>query len=103
MDERLLGPQEISRRLGDRRGWRQVGAEIRREFRFAGFPEAVAFVQALVAPAERMEHHPDVDIRYDMVTVRLSTHSLGGLTALDFRLAELIDGLAAAALGSDAV
>jgi 4a-hydroxytetrahydrobiopterin dehydratase len=50
-------------------------------------------VQRLVAPAEGMNHHPDVDVRYNRVIITLSTHDSGGLTENDFGLAERIDGL----------
>jgi 4a-hydroxytetrahydrobiopterin dehydratase len=69
------------------------GDAITRTFRFAGFPEATAFVQQLVEPAEGINHHPDVDVRYDRVIITLSTHESGGLTENDFALAEQIDRL----------
>ncbi len=49
-------------------------------------------MQRLVEPAESLDHHPDVDLRYNKVTVTLSTHDQGGLTDLDFTLAALVDG-----------
>ena len=52
-----------------------------------------AFVDALVAPAEALGHHPDLEISWDTVTVTISTHSEGGLTAADFELAAKIDAL----------
>ena len=52
------------------------------------------FVDALVAPAEAMGHHPDLQISWDTVTVTISTHSEGGLTAADFELAAQIDAVA---------
>lgn len=77
-------------------GWTRHGNAITRTFTFAGFPQAVDFVQRLVAPAESLDHHPDVDLRYNRVIVTLSTHDQGGLTALDFTLAGLVDGAVAA-------
>lgn len=77
-------------------GWTRSGNAITRTFTFAGFPQAVDFVQRLVAPAESINHHPDVDLRYNRVIVTLSTHDQGGLTALDFTLAGLVDGAVAA-------
>jgi 4a-hydroxytetrahydrobiopterin dehydratase len=53
----------------------------------------VNFVDSIVEPAEGMNHHPDVEISWDTVTVRLSTHSEGGLTEADFELAATIDDL----------
>ena len=51
------------------------------------------FLNSIVEPAEGMNHHPDIEISWDTVTVRLSTHSEGGVTANDFELAAKIDAL----------
>jgi 4a-hydroxytetrahydrobiopterin dehydratase len=75
-------------------GWSRAGDTITRTFTFVGFPQAVDFVQRLVEPAESLNHHPDVDLRYNRVIVTLSTHDQGGLTELDFTLAGLVDGAA---------
>lgn len=88
----VLSDIEIQRRLGALPGWQRQGNAIRRTFTFAGFPEAMAFAQTLVAPAEAMNHHPDVDIRYNRVIVTLSTHDSGGITENDLLLAERIVG-----------
>jgi len=88
----LLSDIEIHRRLLALSGWQRHGNTIRRTFTFAGFPEAVAFIQGLVLPAEALNHHPDVDLRHDRVIVTLSTHDSGGVTANDFALAERIRG-----------
>lgn len=82
----------IATKLRGLPGWSRSGDAILRTFQFAGFPDAVAFVQRLVEPAESLDHHPDVDLRYNKVTVTLSTHDQGGLTDLDFALAALVDG-----------
>jgi 4a-hydroxytetrahydrobiopterin dehydratase len=89
----LLSDIEIQRRLGALKGWSRRGATITRTFAFKGFPEAAAFVGRLVAPAEGMNHHPDVDVRYNKVTVTLSTHDSGGITENDLVLAEKVDAL----------
>ncbi len=88
----LLPDAEIARRLAGLPGWAREGNALRRTFTFAGFPEAVEFVRGLVAPAEALQHHPDVDLRYARVTVTLSTHDAGGITELDFTLAARIAG-----------
>lgn len=82
-----LTDDEIAAGLAKLPGWTREGDTLRRTFAFSGFPEAVAFIQRLIAPAEAMDHHPDVDLRYNKVTVALSTHSAGGITALDLELA----------------
>lgn len=90
----VLSDHEIAEGLAALPGWSRSGQAITRTFTFAGFPEAVDFVQRLVAPAEAMQHHPDVDVRYSRVIVTLSTHDSGGVTMHDLTLAGLIDGLA---------
>lgn len=89
----LLSDIEIQRRLGALKGWTRRGNAITRTFQFKGFPEATAFVSRLVGPAEAMNHHPDVDVRYNKVMVTLSTHDSGGVTENDLMLAEGIDAL----------
>lgn len=86
-----LSDIEIQRALGDRSGWTRRGNAITRTFEFPTFPEGIAFVNRVAEAAERMDHHPDVDIRYTKVTCTLSSHSAGGITAKDFKLAEAID------------
>jgi 4a-hydroxytetrahydrobiopterin dehydratase len=86
-----LSDIEIQRALGARSGWSRRGNAITRTFEFPTFPTAIAFVNRIADVAEKMDHHPDVDIRYTKVTCSLSTHSAGGITAKDFSLAEEID------------
>jgi 4a-hydroxytetrahydrobiopterin dehydratase len=86
-----LSDIEIQRSLGARSGWTRRGNALTRTFEFPTFPEAIAFVNRVAEVAEKMDHHPDVDIRYTKVTCTLSTHSAGGITAKDFTLAEEID------------
>ncbi len=88
----VLSDIEIQRRLQGLPGWQRNGDALRRTFTFAGFPEAVEFVRTLVAPAEGMNHHPDVDVRYNRVIVTLSTHDSGGITENDLQLAARIVG-----------
>jgi 4a-hydroxytetrahydrobiopterin dehydratase len=86
-----LSDIEIQRALGARAGWTRRGNAITRTFELATFPAAIAFVNRIAEVAEKMDHHPDLDIRYTKVTCSLSTHSAGGITARDFKLAESID------------
>ena len=81
----VLSDIEIQRELGALSGWSRKGNEITKTFTFDGFPAAIAFVQALVPIAEGMNHHPDIDIRYNRVTIRLSSHDSGGVTGRDIR------------------
>jgi 4a-hydroxytetrahydrobiopterin dehydratase len=91
----ILSDIEIRRELGALPGWTRKGIEITKTFRFPDFPAAVAFVQTLVPIAESMNHHPDIDVRYNQVTVRLSTHDKGGITKRDLDQAARIERLVA--------
>jgi 4a-hydroxytetrahydrobiopterin dehydratase len=86
----LLTETEIKERLARVPGWERRGKEIRRTWAFADFKAAMAFVNRVAELAEAANHHPDIDIRYSKVTLALSTHDAGGLTARDFALAESI-------------
>jgi 4a-hydroxytetrahydrobiopterin dehydratase len=89
-----LGSEEIEARLADLDGWERRGEAIVKAFGRGDFVGSIRFVDSLVAPAEEMGHHPDLEISWDTVTVTISTHSEGGLTAADFELAAKIDALA---------
>jgi 4a-hydroxytetrahydrobiopterin dehydratase len=91
----LLSEAEIETRLADLSGWELSGSAITKNFERGDFVGSVEFVSSLVEPAEAMNHHPDLGISWDTVTVTISTHSEGGLTAADFELAGKIDALAA--------
>ncbi len=90
----LLSTEEIEERLAGLPGWERSGDAIERTFKRGDFVGSVAFASKLVEPAEEMSHHPDLSIAWDTVTVTISTHSEGGLTAADFELAEKVDALA---------
>ena len=89
----LLSRGQIDERLRVLDGWRFERDAIVKQFTFAGFPEAVAFVGRLVPGAEAADHHPDITINYNQVGISLSTHSQSGVTEKDFHLAEAIDKL----------
>ena len=86
-----LTEQEITQRLRGLSGWTREGGAIRKSFSFGKFADGIRFVDRVAVAADAMDHHPDVDIRYTTVTMTLSTHSAGGLTAKDFDLAERIE------------
>ncbi|CAN5504235.1 4a-hydroxytetrahydrobiopterin dehydratase [soil metagenome] len=90
----LLSDEEINGGLEALDGWSRDGEAIRKEFERGDFVGSVDFVRALVEPAEAMGHHPDIAISWSTVTVTVTSHSDGGLTANDFELAGKIDGLA---------
>lgn len=89
----LVTDHEIAQFIESHRGWRQVDASIVKSFSFGSFPEAVGFVQKLVEPAEAANHHPDISINFNQVTLKLWTHDAKGLTQKDFDLAEAIESL----------
>jgi 4a-hydroxytetrahydrobiopterin dehydratase len=68
-------------------GWSEVDGALEREFRFEGFPAAIAFVQRVAELAEESNHHPEIAISYDKVTLRWWTHTAGGITDRDRELA----------------
>jgi 4a-hydroxytetrahydrobiopterin dehydratase len=90
----LLENDEIEAKLAELDGWERFGEAIVKEFKRGDFVGSVKFVEALATPAEAMGHHPDLRISWDTVTVTISTHSEGGLTAADFELAAQIDSVA---------
>lgn len=93
MAERL-GDSEIDEHLADSR-WEREGDALVRDFELGGFTAAMAFANAVAEAAEDANHHPDILIHdYKHVRLTLSTHSAGGITANDFALAAMIDGIA---------
>lgn len=90
-----LNDSDIQARLKGLPGWSREDGAIARQFAFAGFPDAVAFVVRLGFSAEAADHHPDLTINYKRVTVRWSTHDAGGLTDKDFAGAAESDRIAA--------
>ena len=89
-----LDEDEVARRLEELDGWTRAGDAITRDFSCGDFAGSVEFVNRLTPAAEEMNHHPDLTSSWSTVTVTLSTHSEGGLTAADFELARKIDDLA---------
>lgn len=89
----LLTAAEVTEKLAALSEWRLSGKEIERTITFAGFPAAVAFVNRVAEVAEKANHHPDIDIRWNTVRLALSSHDAGGLTGRDFALAGVIDSL----------
>jgi 4a-hydroxytetrahydrobiopterin dehydratase len=93
---RLLTEPDVTARLADLPDWTSAESDepaITATFRLADFAAALAFVNAVGAEAEQRNHHPDIDIRWNTVTLVLSTHSEGGLTEADFDLATVISRL----------
>ena len=91
-----LSKAEIHERLKTMPGWSHSGKAIHRKFTFKSFMPGIGFVNRIAQAAENAQHHPDITINYSVVTISLSTHSEGGVTAKDFELARQIDAIAEA-------
>ena len=89
----LLNTQDIKAWLKKLPEWEQEKKSIERTFEFDDFTQAIDFVNSVAEIAEDEEHHPDIDVRYTKVRIALSTHTEGGITDLDFEVAEKIDTL----------
>jgi len=89
----LLSAAEITEFLESHPAWSRSGKEITRTFEFPDFVESIGFVAEVAVFSEKANHHPDIDIRWNRVTLRLSTHSEGGLTEKDVGLATRFDTL----------
>lgn len=91
---RKLAEAEVERALEGLPEWGLVGESINRTYAFADFRAAMAFVNAVAESAERVQHHPDILVRYSKVTLTLSTHDANGITTKDFDFARAADKLA---------
>lgn len=89
-----LSEAEIKASLSDMPDWSELDGEIQRTFQFSDFDEAMRFVNRVAERAESAQHHPDILIRYNKVTLSLSTHDAGGITSKDFELARQADQFA---------
>lgn len=90
----MLEEFDVARRLERHPGWTARANALRREFEFPTFEDAIKFVGRVAVEAEAMDHHPDIDVRYRRVILTLNTHSVGGITDLDFDLAARVDRVA---------
>lgn len=86
-----LSDEEARARLSSLSGWEIDGDRLRKRYTLDTFPSAIAFVSRVAELAEAADHHPDILIEYRNVTLTLTTHDSGGLTARDFSLAARID------------
>ena len=93
MARTLLSQEHIERQMKELKGWKQEGKEIKKTVKLKDFVRSMGFVNSVALLAEKMDHHPDIDIRWNTVHLTLSTHDAGGLTDFDFNLAKQIDAL----------
>lgn len=90
-----LSPEQVAVYLHKLPNWRFESDALHRTYRFPGFADAIRFVNGVAALAEAANHHPDLTIRYNQVTVALTTHDSRGVTGKDFSLAQQIETEAA--------
>ena len=90
----LLPENEILNKLKNIKNWVYFSKHISKEYKFADFKEALAFVNKAGNAAEGMDHHPDILMHsWNKVKISISTHSEGGVTDKDFQLAQKIESL----------
>ncbi len=89
-----LSDTDVAAQLESLDGWSLENGKLRREFRFADFVEAFGFMTRAAIEAEKMNHHPEWFNVYSKVVVDLTTHDAGGISELDFALAEKMNALA---------
>jgi len=89
-----LPAAEVAQRLAALPGWSVKDGKLHRELTFADFAQAFAFMTDVAREAEALDHHPEWFNVYNRVTVDLTTHDAGGITALDFELARRAEDLA---------
>jgi 4a-hydroxytetrahydrobiopterin dehydratase len=88
-----LKPSEIPAYLKALKGWKKKGNQIYRYFEFPTFADSIKFTQKVAKLADKMDHHPDILIQYNWVTLTLSSHDVKGLSKRDFKLAGQINKL----------
>ena len=89
-----LSDAEVQAALTSLPGWGVESGAIVKTFKFGKFADGIAFVQRVAVEADKLDHHPDIDIRYTKIRVALSTHDAGGITGMDTKLASRVEDLA---------
>jgi len=93
MERKLLSEDEIASRLASLDGWEASESMLKRKYKFANFAEALAFVNRVGEIAEAADHHPDITFGWGYARIATTTHDRGGVTDVDFALAEKINSL----------
>ena len=94
-ERQKLSEAEVVKRLPDVRGWEFMDGKLSRTFLFDSFVNAFGFMASVALTAEAMNHHPEWSNVYNRVTISLTTHDVGGISDLDFILAQRIDKIGA--------
>ena len=90
----VLEKSKIKEKLGNLKGWEFSANHIGKEYELKDFKEALGFVNKVGERAEQMDHHPDIFLHdWNKVRITVSTHSAGGVTENDFKLAEKIESI----------
>jgi 4a-hydroxytetrahydrobiopterin dehydratase len=95
-----LTVKQVSLHLRAVPSWSKRAQTIHRTYKFAGFLKGIRFVNRIARKAQKLNHHPDIDIRFDKVTLKLTTHDEGGITEKDFSVARQCDEFFAKCSGS---
>lgn len=92
-ERKRLDSQQLDEHLKLVVGWSIKGGKLSKDFEFASYSDGVLFACAVAQGANRMDHHPDITIGYRKVEIAVNTHDVGGISATDFELARMVDGL----------
>lgn len=92
----VLPDAEVQQALGQLPGWKRSGKRIERNYQFENFIKAMEFVNQIAEAAEAVNHHPDILISYNKVTLSLISHDSGGVTQRDIKMATRINELSPA-------
>ena len=103
MDRRKLTPDEVLKGVETLNGWEVDGDRIKRRFEFKNFAEALEFVNKVGAIAEDADHHPDITFGWGYAEIATTTHDRGGVTDVDFALAEKIGDLRSPNIASEVI
>jgi pterin-4-alpha-carbinolamine dehydratase (EC 4.2.1.96) len=88
-----LTEMEIASAIAQLAGWSVVNGKLQKKWKFADFISAMGFITKVAIAAEKMDHHPEIFNVYNQVTIDLTTHDAGGISAKDVELAQKIDAL----------
>ena len=86
-----LNTESVRGWIKGRKGWSRRSNKLMKAFEFSSFRDSIVFVNRVATLADTHNHHPDIDVRVEKVTLTLSTHDAGGITEKDIKLAEQID------------
>lgn len=92
----VMSDAAVDTKLAELPGWERSGATLRKTWQLKGFLTAMTFANAIAHVAQQLDHHPDLTVHdYNQLTLVTTTHSAGGITENDFRLAQAVEGLSA--------